>query len=222
MKLLFLLFLILTTGVAVYFYFPLNKTEKKQKKLHMKAFGTATGIVLMLLLLLSYGLYTSATAPDTQCTKTHATKTKPPESLQTALDYFEQGNYNYDIGNCNEAISDYAQAITLNKKFYQAYNNRAYTNMRMQKYKEALPDLNTAIKLNPNYVQAFMNRGDIHNYYYNIDRQAAISDYERVISIAGVKRDKTSVCGHLFLAEHNGWNIGTFIGLLTGQAETCR
>lgn len=94
--------------------------------------------------------------------------------------------------------------------------------MRMQKYKEALPDLNTAIKLNPNYVQAFMNRGDIHNYYYDIDKQAAIADYKQVISIAGAKRDKTSVCGHLFLAEHNGWNVGTLIGLLTGQAETCK
>jgi tetratricopeptide (TPR) repeat protein len=81
----------------------------------------------------------------------------------------------------------------------------------MHNYADALPDLNKAISLNSNYINALMNRGDIHNYYYAIDRKAAIADYEKVISLGGTKG--TSVCGHLYLAQHNGWNLGTVLGL---------
>jgi tetratricopeptide (TPR) repeat protein len=81
----------------------------------------------------------------------------------------------------------------------------------MRDYKDALPDLDKALALNPNYIQALMNRGDIHNYYYAIDKQRAIADYKKVIALGGGQ--ETSVCGHLFLAIHNGWNIGTFLDL---------
>ena len=70
--------------------------------------------------------------------------------------------------------------------------------MRLRNYSAALPDLNKALVLNPNYIQALMNRGDIHNYYYAIDRRSAIADYEKVIALGGTRG--TSVCGHLFMA----------------------
>ena len=82
---------------------------------------------------------------------------------------------------------------------------------RIRDYKDALADLNKAITLDPNYVQALMNRGDIHNYYYEVNKQSAVTDYKKVISLGGEKG--TSVCGHLFLAEHNGWNLGTILSL---------
>jgi tetratricopeptide (TPR) repeat protein len=221
MKLLFLLFIILLIGTVTYYYFPKNKHKKNSKKINIKSLIAAITMAAVLLILVSYGMYTSATAQDNQCILSHVTNTKHPANLKTAYDFFAKGNYDYDIGKCKEAITSYSKAIALNKNFYQAYNNRAYTNMRMRNYQEALPDLDKAIQLKPDYVQALMNRGDIHNYYYNINRQQAIDDYKRVISVAGDKKDETSVCGHLFLAEHNGWNIGTFIGLLTGQAFAC-
>lgn len=87
---------------------------------------------------------------------------------------------NYDIGNCQEAVSDYTKAIVINPNYVQAYNNRAYTSMRMRKYENVLRDLDKTIQIKPNYIQALMNRGDIHNYYYQIDRQAAISDYKEL------------------------------------------
>jgi len=86
--------------------------------------------------------------------------------------------------------------------------------MRLRNYKDALTDLDKAIRLNPDYINALMNRGDIRNYYYQIDRQAAIADYRRVIALTDSNtRQQTSVCGHLLLAEHNGWNLGTFLYL---------
>lgn len=126
------------------------------------------------------------------------------------MDYFLQGDYDYDTGNCTKAITDYTTSIKLNPNYPQAYNNRAYTYMRLRNYKNALPDLDKAISLNPNYIQSLMNRGDIHNYYL-VDRKSAIADYEKVIALGGT--NGTSVCGHLFLAQHNGWNLGTLIGL---------
>jgi tetratricopeptide (TPR) repeat protein len=164
-------------------------------------------------------MYRSAVAPDTQCSTTHTATTTPPASLKTTTDYFEQGNYDYDTGDCSKAIVDYTESIKLDPKNSQTYNNRAYTYMRLRDYKSALPDLDKAISLNPNYINALMNRGDIHNYYYAIDRKSAIADYEKVIALGGTKG--TSVCGHLFLAEHNGWNLGTLLAMPTAYFR-CR
>jgi tetratricopeptide (TPR) repeat protein len=221
MKLLFLLFIILVIGAVVYRFTSKKFISKQQQSFNWKPFGISTVVVLLFLGLLVYGMYQSSTAKDTQCTVIHEVTSKPPVQLNSAKDYFDLGNYNYDKGHCSDAISNYTKTIELNPTFAQAYNNRAYTYMRMSNYKDALPDLDKAIELNPNYVQALMNRGDIHNYYYEINRQAAIQDYEKVIMITGSNRENTSVCGHLFLAKHNGWHIATIFGLLSGEIATC-
>lgn len=186
----------------------------------MVAIGATAIVACVLLSFIAFGMYTSTTAPDTQCTTAHAIPSRPLAAPKTAADYFFQGNYDYDTGDCKRAILDYTQAITRNPDYVEAFNNRAYTYMRMKDYKDALPDLDRAIQINSRYIQALMNRGDIHNYYYHIDRQAAIADYERVISLTN-NRD-TSVCGHLFLAKHNGWNAGTVVGLFSGEFLSCR
>ncbi len=156
--------------------------NKKQKGINRKALGIASVVLLALFGFVVLGMYRSATAPDTQCTTVHATTSEPPANVTSAMDYFTQGNYDYDTGNCSKAISDYTSSIGLNPNYPEAYNNRAYTYMRMQNYANALADLDKAIALKPNYIQALMNRGDIHNYYYEVNRQSAIVDYEKVIS----------------------------------------
>ncbi len=212
MKLLFLLFVIAVIATVVY-YFALRITNRNKKNQGTKryAIGAAVVTATLLLELLFLGMYRSDTAPDKQCITFHATTSYPPATTTSAMDYFLLGNYDYDTGNCAKAVVDYTTSIKLNPNYSQAYNNRAYTYMRMQDYKDALPDLDKALVLNPNYINALMNRGDIHNYYFEIDRQRAIADYEKVISLGGSQG--TSVCGHLFLARHNGWNLGTFLGI---------
>ena len=135
-----------------------------------------------------------------------ATFTPPPPV--TAADYLALGDYDYDRGNCDQAILDYGRAIALNPRSAEAYNNRAYTYMLGQNYAAALTDLDTAIALRPDYVNALMNRGDIYNYYYQINFDKAIADYNRVIAIDPAH---TSVCGHLALAKNHGWNFGTLV-----------
>lgn len=192
-----IVFLIFTAVVAKVVYW-LNRKNKK------RAVTLTLITVLILTCLQTFVIYKGATAPDTYCSTFHQTSSYPKTNLKTAMDYFEQGNYDYDTGNCKAAIEDYTKSIKLNSNYPQAYNNRAYTNMRLRNYKDALTDLDKAISLNPNYVNALMNRGDIHNYYL-VDRKAAIADYEKVIALGGTKG--TAVCGHLFLAKHNGWNL---------------
>lgn len=154
-------------------------------------------------------MYRSAKTPDTYCSTPHTAKSQPPTELLTAADYYHQADYDYETGNCTMAIQHYSKSIDLDPKLAQAYNNRAYTYMRLHQYDKALPDLDKAIALKPNYIQARMNRGDIRHYYYAVDRGCAINDYVAVVAYGGGR--ETSVCGHLFLARHGGWNFKTFL-----------
>ncbi|HUD19327.1 MAG TPA: tetratricopeptide repeat protein [Patescibacteria group bacterium] len=214
MKLLVSLFIIAVITALVYLCISKPKNHQKTQKhasYNWKAL-TASGVVAFLLLgFVANTMYKDASGPDMQCTTAHTAAPRPPASSDSAMDYFSEGNYDYDTGDCIKAIADYSESIKLNPNYPQIYNNRAYTLMRLRNYHAALLDLNKALALNPNYIQALMNRGDIHNYYYAVDRRSAIADYEKVIALRGTHG--TSVCGHLFMALHNGWNIGTILDL---------
>lgn len=158
--------------------------------------------LVIFIIVLGLKVYGVAIGPDTQCSMSHTTKTTLPSSFITAADYFAAGNYYYDIGNCQKAIDFYSQAIAKDKNVAQFYNNRAYTYMRLRDYKDALSDVDIAILLDPNYIQALLNRGDLYNYYGPIiDREKAITDYKKVISLGVVHNN--SVCGHLAMAQTN-------------------
>jgi tetratricopeptide (TPR) repeat protein len=208
----FVSLVVITVIAAIVYYFLSNGPKRNKKpKINRKAIAITIFVTLILLGFLAFVMYRDSVAVDLQCSTTHATTTTQPATLKTAMDYFLLGNYDYDTGNCQKAITDYTTSISLNPKNAQAYNNRAYTYMRLRDYKNALTDLNKALTINPNYIQALMNRGDIHNYYYQIDRQSAIADYEKVIALGGTAG--TSVCGHLLLARTNGWTLNTIFEL---------
>lgn len=181
----------------------------------VKLFLLFTVFFVIIFVLRAQGIFTLA---DTQCTTVHNTTSSPPDDPKTAMDFFEQGNYHYDIGKCKDAILDYSRSIELNPNYPEAYNNRAYTFMRMQDYESALPDLDKAIELKPDYPQALMNRGDIHNFSYQIDRKSAIADYDKVISLGAIH--DTSVCGHKAMAESN--NLIPLAFLRISLKVTCK
>jgi tetratricopeptide (TPR) repeat protein len=209
MKLLVSLFVI--TLVTLLAYRLASKVTNRQVKEHKKVVAFTILVLIFLFSLLALIMRQDTQSLDSQCSMQHKVAYVPPQNPKTGMDYFTQGNYDYDIGNCPQAITDYTTSINLNPTYPQALNNRAYTYMRLRKFEPALNDLDLALELNPNYVHALINRGDIYNYYYKIDRQKAISDYQRVIALG--KTEGTSVCGHLFLAKHNGWNLGTVLNL---------
>jgi tetratricopeptide (TPR) repeat protein len=209
MKLLVSLFVI--TLVTLLAYRLASKVTNHQLKEHKKVVIFTGLVVIFLFGLLGLIMYRDTQVLDIQCSTKHQVTYTPPQNPKTGMDYFELGNYDYDTGNCQQAIIDYTTSINLNPAFSQAFNNRAYTYMRLREFEPALNDLDHALELNPNYVHALINRGDIYNYYYKIDRQKAISNYQQVITLG--KTEGTSVCGHLFLAKHNGWNLSTVLNL---------
>jgi len=158
-------------------------------------------LVAILLLVVAPWTKIIINPPDAYCWHVHPTSSTPPAKLITAQDYFNLGDYDFDSGDCVQAVVAYTQAIHLNSTNVHVYNNRAYTNMRLHNYQFAINDLNKAIELNPNYATAYMNRGDIYNYYYAIDRQKAIADYDKVIALGKEKDRSRSVCGHKAMAE---------------------
>ena len=166
--------------------------------------GTAVGLFIVFIVI------SISNGPPAPCTQGLVPISQKPSVLVSAQDYFAQGDYDYERGACDAAITDYTRAIELNPKFAEAYNNRAYTNMVQHNYAAALPDLDKALELRPDYVNALMNRGDIYNYYYNINYDRAVADYDRILQIGGRERS-TSVCGHRLLALHHGWDLGVFV-----------
>jgi len=183
------------------------------RRLQAPTFGIAVVGLLGLLVLGASAVVTAASVPDTRCTTEHTPNSAPPPSPVAASDFLALGDYDYDRGACAQAIADHTQAIDLDPALAAAYNNRAYTAMRQQDYASALPDLDRAIELRPDYTHALMNRGDIFNYYYNIDRQRAIADYDRVIALGETAH--SSVCGHRLLAYNNGWSPAVLLNLVT-------
>jgi Tfp pilus assembly protein PilF len=198
MRLLFLLLVIAGIGGGTYFILSKLIKNKKSKRI---ASLTASLVVILLVVLLGVTINRGNHAADGQCGVYHATESYPPSSTTSAMDYFDLGNYDYDKGDCTKAVEDYAKSIELNPNYPQAYNNRAYTYLRLRNYDAALADLNKAIALNPNYIQALVNRGDIYNNFI-VDKDKAIIDYQKVISLGGTKG--TSVCSKLLDAQSNG------------------
>ena len=205
-----ILFVILFYFIYKVFY---KKQGKKNKIPHKKVLIAIILIIIGLLGFLSYKFYLSIIQPDTYCLVTHKTTSLPPKNLINAEDYFNRGNYNYDIGNCKMAVADYTKSIELDANRPETFNNRAYTYMRMQNYKDAVADLNKAIELRPNYVNALINRGDIYNFYYQIDHAKAIALYNKVISLGATKGN--SVCGHKAMAMSNNVIPLAFLRIFT-------
>ena len=123
--------------------------------IYMKAGGTqrtiATVIIVGIGALSIFGVQSAvrASSTNTWCSSVHPTTAQPPITLATATDYFTLGDYDYDRGDCEQAIADYTEAIARDPAFAEAYNNRAYTAMIQQDYARALPDLDRAIQCAP-------------------------------------------------------------------------
>lgn len=189
--------------------------EEKVGNRHRLAIGTVLVIAAACLVLGAYVAYSASQPVVTCATALGKPFSTAPAALVTAQDYFAQGDYDYEQGTCDTAIADYTRAIDLDPNLAEAHNNRAFVLMVKKKYASALPDLDRALELRPDYVNALMNRGDIYNYYYAINYDRAIADYDQVLKIDPSAASHTSVCGHRLLALQRGWNLNVLGALLT-------
>lgn len=212
MKLVILLILFGGASFALYlFIFHIRKIDWKVAKI-----SVAAGILMVAVFALM--MITFAKSNGGWCSYLHTTNSYPPIETVTAMDFFERGNYEYDLGNCDKAIESYTRSIELEPNYPESYNNRAFTYIAKKEFDPALEDLNRAIELNPDYKNALMNRAGILNYHKN-NKQAAIADYEKILSLIGTRR--TNVCAYIADAKYGG-NFFTLLFKVPPEIMRCR
>ena len=88
--------------------------------------------------------------------------TKPfSQEKQTvsAETYMLWGNAKYEIGDYENATSDYYKVIQLQPDDAEAYHNMGLAKFNLEQHFEAIADFDIAIKLKPEYARAYSNRG---------------------------------------------------------------
>ena len=99
----------------------------------------------------------------------------------SAETYFLRGIVYHDLGNYDEAIAAYTQAIRLKPDHADAYNNRGLAKQNLGLHRAAITDYDAAIRLKPDEAEAYYNRG-IAKYKLGQHR-AAIADYDTAIHL---------------------------------------
>ena len=96
----------------------------------------------------------------------------------------------------DEALDEFATAISLDPKQWRAAHNRGVSYAMMGKYEEALEDFNRAIGLNRNYANTWYNRGELR--YEKGDYEGAADDYTQAIRLAPQDPAAYNSRGHAF------------------------
>ncbi len=111
-------------------------------------------------------------------------ETKPlsqdEQSISTKT-HFIRGCVNNELGNYNEAVAAYTQAICLGFDYDFVYTGRGKAKDKLGQYFTAITDYDTAIRLRPNFGYAYLRRGSakaaLKQYF------TAITDYDTVIRL---------------------------------------
>jgi tetratricopeptide (TPR) repeat protein len=93
------------------------------------------------------------------------------------------------IGDYQQALRAYGDAIAASDRFTPAYENRARTYMMMGNYKKAIADFNDAIRLDPVNAEYYFNRGVA--YELSGDQKKASESFS-----AAIEFDKTHSAAH--------------------------
>lgn len=93
----------------------------------------------------------------------------------------EEGDKLYYVGEFNEAIEIFNEAIELNPYNAMAYTHRGFTYNDLNRYEQAIADLNRAIELDPQFELAYNNRGIAYAKCEQYER--AIYDFGKTIEL---------------------------------------
>ncbi len=83
--------------------------------------------------------------------------------VERADELYEKGIAKYDLGQYEEAMDDFNQAIQLNPNEAEYYNYRAYARFGLKQHEKAVEDFNQAIQLGPNEAAFYHGRGNVEN-----------------------------------------------------------
>ncbi len=95
--------------------------------------------------------------------------------------YNGRGLFYYDTKNYDKAISDFSQALIVDKNYLKAYYNRGNVYDAMGEYDRAISDFTRALELNPKYAKAYNNRG--LTYGRIGEHQRALADFTKALKI---------------------------------------
>jgi len=104
-------------------------------------------------------------------------QTKP----ETAVRFLDLGMMYARLGEHNEAILNFTEAIGLDPNFAVAYYNRGLAYFNKGDYDRAIADFDQAIRLDPKFERAHVERGRIYYNRGNYDR--AIAYYNEAIGL---------------------------------------
>lgn len=98
-----------------------------------------------------------------------------------ADDFFIQGENKYNKGDYQGAIAAYTEAIRLNPKYGDAYNNRGLAHAKLGNHNKAIEDYNQALRINPNNFSVYANRGTARLKLG--DSRRAVEDIQEALSL---------------------------------------
>jgi tetratricopeptide (TPR) repeat protein/membrane associated rhomboid family serine protease len=86
-----------------------------------------------------------------------------------------------ESGDLDQAIAEYTEAIELDPKIAEAYNDRGIAYLKKEQFDQAISDFNNAIELKPKLAMAHNNRGIAYLKKEQFDQ--AISDFNNAIEL---------------------------------------
>lgn len=109
----------------------------------------------------------------------------------------EEGDRQLNLGNYDQAMKFYNEAIKYDSRFIPAYLGKARALAKKKEYELAYEEITKAIGIDPNNPDIYITRGDISDGKGNIG--IALDDYDKAVSVAPenvtayIKRGKANI-----------------------------
>ena len=109
--------------------------------------------------------------------------------------FFNRGITYAELGDYENAIKDYENAIELNKNDYEVFYALGNSQKKLKQYEKAIKSYIESIKLNPGFTSAYNNKGNI--YMELKDYKKALSDFKQILLMNPKDRKALTMVMHI-------------------------
>jgi tetratricopeptide (TPR) repeat protein len=153
---------------------PVSYFEEAMARIHNRYLNIPLDLVL-------HPASPAAQAAATKEKKTADTKATVTERTLSADEWFEQGYKHGEVGDYDDAIRCYTEALRFDPDNSYAYYNRGIAHQEKGDLEGAIQDYNIAIRLDPSDTDAYSSRGNARQD--KGDLEGAIQDYNIAIRL---------------------------------------